>query len=95
MIRKDIWPRWKMSKNNILKCFVQHLKAHFSGEKYCKRQMSPLLTADRGNNHDQTNLLNTFAMHTIVYEEWVTSVGERPEMGWIWNWLGFNSDSIA
>lgn len=41
--------------------------------------MSPLLTAEQGNNHDQSNLLNIFAIHDIIYEEWVTSVGEGPE----------------
>lgn len=56
--------------------------------------MSPLTTADQGNKHDQTNLLNIFTTHTL-YEEWVTSVGKRPEMPWIWSWLGFSSDSIA
>lgn len=41
--------------------------------------MSPLLTADQGNDHDQSNLLNIFAIHDITYEERVTSVGEGRE----------------
>lgn len=51
--------------------------------------MCPLMTVEQRNSHDQSNLLNIFTICDTIHKEWVTSVGERPEMLWIWSWTGF------